>query len=58
MQIVVQKFGGTSVKSEKTRKHVIKHIKHVLERDRKLVVVVSALGRKPVPMLRIHCSIW
>jgi len=49
MQIVVQKFGGTSVKSEKTRKHVIKHIKHVLERDRKLVVVVSALGRKPSP---------
>ena len=49
MQILVQKFGGTSVQSEENRKHVIKHIKNALVKDYKLVVVVSALGRKPDP---------
>lgn len=49
MQILVQKFGGTSVQSEEKRKHVIKHIKNALMQDKKLVVVVSALGRKPDP---------
>lgn len=49
MQILVQKFGGTSVKSEESRNHVIKHIKDALMKDYKLVIVVSALGRKPDP---------
>ncbi|WP_404459296.1 aspartate kinase [Oceanobacillus kapialis] len=49
MQIVVQKFGGTSVQSEENRQHVIKHIKDALMQEYKLVVVVSALGRKPDP---------
>ncbi|GAQ16150.1 aspartokinase [Oceanobacillus picturae] len=49
MQIVVQKFGGTSVQSEENRKHVVKHIKNALMQEYKLVVVVSALGRKPDP---------
>jgi len=49
MQIAVHKFGGTSVQSEENRKHVIKHIKNALMNDYKLVVVVSALGRKPDP---------
>ncbi|WP_068672350.1 aspartate kinase [Oceanobacillus sp. Castelsardo] len=49
MQILVQKFGGTSVQSEENRQHVIKHIKNALVKDYKLVVVVSALGRKPDP---------
>ncbi|MBU5267745.1 aspartate kinase [Virgibacillus proomii] len=49
MEILVQKFGGTSVQSEKNREHVIKHIKDALVKEYKLVVVVSALGRKPDP---------
>ncbi|GEN30481.1 aspartate kinase [Cerasibacillus quisquiliarum] len=49
MQILVQKFGGTSVQNEKSRAHVLKHIKHALVENYKIVVVVSALGRKPDP---------
>ncbi|WP_085992364.1 aspartate kinase [Oceanobacillus senegalensis] len=49
MEILVQKFGGTSVQSEENREHVIKHIKNALVKEYKLVVVVSALGRKPDP---------
>ncbi|MFC3040349.1 aspartate kinase [Virgibacillus xinjiangensis] len=49
MQILVQKFGGTSVKSEENREHVIKHIKAALQEGYKLVAVVSALGRNPDP---------
>ncbi|PAV30053.1 aspartate kinase [Virgibacillus profundi] len=49
MQILVQKFGGTSVQSEESRKYVIKHIKKALVKGYKLVVVVSALGRKSDP---------
>ncbi|MBP2077709.1 aspartate kinase [Oceanobacillus polygoni] len=49
MEILVQKFGGTSVQSEENREHVIKHIKDALVKGYKLVVVVSALGRKPDP---------
>ncbi|GAB3794898.1 aspartate kinase [Virgibacillus kimchii] len=49
MQILVQKFGGTSVQSDKNRTHVIKHIKEALRKNYKLVVVVSALGRNPDP---------
>lgn len=49
MQIVVQKFGGTSVQSTDSRKHVIKHIKESLNKNNKIIVVVSALGRKPDP---------
>jgi len=49
MQIMVQKFGGTSVQTEENRQHVIRHIKSALMKDYKVVVVVSALGRKPDP---------
>lgn len=49
MQVLVQKFGGTSVQSVENREHVIKHIKDALVKEYKLVVVVSALGRKPDP---------
>ena len=49
MQILVQKFGGTSVQNEQSRKHVLKHIKHALMQNYKLIVVVSALGRRPDP---------
>lgn len=49
MQILVQKFGGTSVQNGKNREFVINHIKEALMQKYKLVVVVSALGRKPDP---------
>lgn len=49
MQILVQKFGGTSVQTEENRNYVIRHIKDAVKKDYKLVVVVSALGRKPDP---------
>src|SRR5699024_1989936 len=49
MQILVQKFGGTSVQTPENREHVIKHIKDALMKGYKVVVVVSALGRKPDP---------
>ncbi|GIO26206.1 aspartate kinase [Ornithinibacillus bavariensis] len=49
MQILVQKFGGTSVQSNQSRKHVLRHIENALNNDFKLVVVVSALGRSPDP---------
>src|SRR5699024_11114357 len=49
MQIVVQKFGGTSVQSVEHRKNVINHIQGALANHDKVIVVVSALGRKPDP---------
>src|SRR5690625_3110497 len=49
MKILVQKFGGTSVQNEENRQHVIKHIKDALVEKYKVIVVVSALGRKPDP---------
>lgn len=49
MRILIQKFGGTSVKTKENRLHVIKQIKRALDKRYKLVVVVSALGRNPDP---------
>jgi aspartate kinase len=46
MKIIVQKFGGTSVKDEKSRKHAQTHIEKALAEGYKVVVVVSAMGRK------------
>ncbi|TCZ80016.1 aspartate kinase [Paenibacillus albiflavus] len=45
MRILVQKFGGTSLSTIEARQHVIGHIKDALEREYKLVIVVSAMGR-------------
>lgn len=46
MNVKIMKFGGTSLKSEETRKYVYKHIlKYV--KSYKVVVVVSAMGRYP-----------
>ena len=47
--IIVMKFGGTSVQTEESRKHVIKHIRRNVELGKKVVVVVSAMGRKGDP---------
>jgi aspartate kinase len=49
MKIIVQKFGGTSVKDEKSRKHAQGHIEKALADGYKVVVVVSAMGRKGDP---------
>lgn len=49
MDIVVQKFGGTSVSSENNRILVTKKIKKAIKDGYKPVVVVSAMGRKGSP---------
>ncbi|MDQ0161789.1 aspartate kinase [Aeribacillus alveayuensis] len=49
MKIVVQKFGGTSVRDQNGRKHALEHIKDALDEGYKVVVVVSAMGRKGDP---------
>ncbi|MCP8969049.1 aspartate kinase [Ectobacillus ponti] len=49
MKIIVQKFGGTSVRDANGRKHALKHISRALEEGYKVVCVVSAMGRKGEP---------
>lgn len=49
MKIIVQKFGGTSVKDESSRKYAKGHIEKALAEGYKVVVVVSAMGRKGDP---------
>ncbi|MBP1155950.1 MULTISPECIES: aspartate kinase [unclassified Paenibacillus] len=49
MKIMVQKFGGTSLSTVEARAHVIEHIQDALKQEYKLVVVVSAMGRKGEP---------
>ncbi len=47
--IVVQKFGGTSVKNEESRKKVVERIVECFKEGNKVAVVVSAMGRLPEP---------
>src|SRR5690625_2166835 len=49
MRLLVQKFGGTSVQTKENREYVIKQVKSALNKEYKLVVIVSALGRNPDP---------
>ncbi len=49
MRFLVQKFGGTSVRNQESRKHAIRHIQQATEEGYKVVVVVSAMGRKGEP---------
>ncbi|WP_110929466.1 aspartate kinase [Bacillus massiliglaciei] len=49
MKIIVQKFGGTSVRDEESRRHAKRHIEHALKDGYKVVAVVSAMGRKGDP---------
>ncbi|MGN1387018.1 MAG: aspartate kinase [Bacillus sp. (in: firmicutes)] len=49
MNIIVQKFGGTSVRDEESRAHARKHIEKAVKDGYKVVVVVSAMGRKGEP---------
>ncbi|XQY93565.1 aspartate kinase [Metabacillus sp. HB246100] len=49
MKIIVQKFGGTSVRNNEGRQQAFKHIHSALDEGYKVVVVVSAMGRKGDP---------
>ncbi|MBU8682342.1 aspartate kinase [Bacillus haynesii] len=49
MKIIVQKFGGTSVKDDRGRKLALNHIQEAVNEGYKAVVVVSAMGRKGDP---------
>lgn len=49
MQILVQKFGGTSVASHELRLAAIRHVEVALSEGYQVVVVVSAMGRKGDP---------
>lgn len=46
---MVQKFGGTSVRNEEGRARAIYHLNNALSEGYKVVVVVSAMGRKGEP---------
>ena len=46
---IVMKFGGTSLRDEISRSHVLSHIKHYADSGERVVVVVSAMGRKGEP---------
>jgi len=49
MKILVQKFGGTSLSTVEARALVLEHVQDALNQQYKLVVVVSAMGRKGEP---------
>ncbi|WP_406687247.1 aspartate kinase [Rossellomorea vietnamensis] len=49
MKVIVQKFGGTSVRDEASRLKAIAHTKQAINKGYKVVVVVSAMGRKGEP---------
>lgn len=43
--MIVQKFGGIAMKNKDMRAYCMKHIQAALQKHRKIVVVVSAIGR-------------
>ncbi len=49
MNIIVQKFGGTSVANEEKRKEVVDRIIEKVKAGYKVIAVVSAMGRKGDP---------
>lgn len=49
MEIIVQKFGGTSVSTEERRKQLGTKVKAAIDNGMSPVVVVSAMGRKGDP---------
>ncbi|ARI77455.1 aspartate kinase [Halobacillus mangrovi] len=49
MKLLVQKFGGTSVRDTESRSRAITHVKKALNDGYKVVVTVSAMGRKGSP---------
>ncbi|OON90784.1 MAG: aspartate kinase [Candidatus Epulonipiscium fishelsonii] len=49
MEVIIQKFGGTSVASKEARIKVIEKIEKALKNDEMPIVVVSAMGRIGAP---------
>jgi aspartate kinase len=49
MNIIVQKFGGTSVATPQTRQLVLKKVKEAIDNGYAPIVVVSAMGRRGDP---------
>lgn len=49
MEFILQKFGGTSVQTESSRLMCINKIKESIANGDKLIVVISAMGRKNDP---------
>src|SRR5690625_284768 len=49
MHLLIQKFGGKSVQTKVNRDHVIRQIKGALDKQYKLIVVVTDIGRSPDP---------
>src|SRR5699024_5044100 len=49
MKRVIQKFGGTSLKAEEDRQKATQHVQNAVGDGYKVVVVVSAMGRKTDP---------
>lgn len=49
MDIIVQKFGGTSVATHENRERVVTRILNEYKKGNKVVVIVSAIGRKGDP---------
>jgi len=61
MEIIVQKFGGSSVADCEKRNHVIDRIIECKNRGKSVVVVLSAMGRAPQPyatdsLIRLICD--
>lgn len=49
MSIVVQKYGGTSVRTESSREMIIENVKQMVQKEKQVVLVVSAIGRSGAP---------
>lgn len=49
MGIVVQKYGGTSLRDISTQSKILTHVKECIDEGKDLVIVVSAMGRKGEP---------
>lgn len=49
MEIVVHKYGGTSVSTVQSREKIVENSKKVIAKKQKLVIIVSAMGRSGAP---------
>ncbi|MFB1049520.1 aspartate kinase [Paraliobacillus sp. JSM ZJ581] len=49
MEVIIQKFGGTSVQNKQVRQEAINRIEASVKQGYRVVVVVSAMGRSPEP---------
>ena len=49
MNIIIQKFGGTSVSSAESRNKIIEKVRNAKNQGKNPVIVVSAMGRKGQP---------